>query len=144
MRKFLLSVLILLGCTLSVSAQTVTGTVTLTATASDITAAVGDTECGVASVQFFNGSTALGAPITSPTSGNDYVLSLNTRTMANGTYTITAKATDKAGVGTSAATLCDGSKPNVGTSAPLTMVVNNAAPDTNAPSVTVIVIVTVP
>lgn len=144
MRFKLLSLMILILClTGMVQAQTVSDTVTLKATVTDPTPA-GGTSCGIASVQFFNGTVPLGPAMTAPTSGNDYLLPLNTRTMSNGSYTITAKATDKAGVGTSGATLCDGSRPNVGTSNALTMVVNNAAPDTTAPNVTVIVIVTGP
>jgi hypothetical protein len=144
LKKFFAMLSLVLLLSVPIPAQTVSGTVTFTATAIDPVPVGGGTSCGVQSVQFFNGTTAMGPAITTPTSGNDYVFSLNTRTMANGSYTITAKATDKAGVGTSQATLCDGSKPNVGTSSPITLVVNNAAPDTTAPTVSIIVIVTVP
>ncbi len=114
-------------------AQTVKGIVTLTATASDVTEAVGDTECGIAFVQFYNGTTAIGPQITAPVSGDNYAFDWDTKSVPNGSYSITAKATDKAGADGS----CDGSAPNIGTSNVLTIVVGN--PDTTPPSVTITV-----
>lgn len=116
---------------------------TLTATATDVTAAVGDTECGIASVQFFVGTTPLGPALTTPTSGSNYTTQWNTTSVANGTYVLTAKATDKAGSGTSPATVCDGSKPNIGTSNALNVTVNNVPADAAAPTVTITITITV-
>lgn len=136
-RAILVCIAVICFCGL-IQAQSVSGTVTLNANASDVTAAPGDTECGIASVQFFIGTVALGAPITTPASGNNYVLQWNTTTTANGTYAVTAKATDKAGIGGAGpATICDGSKPNVGTSNALTVTVNNPPPDVGIPTISI-------
>lgn len=125
------------------SGQTVNGSVTLTATASDITSDTGDTECGVASVQFFNGGAGLSPIMTAPTAGNNYVFNWDTKSVPNGTYVITAVAKDKAGPGTTPANTCDSTKQNVATSNPITVVVDNKAPDGTAPSITITITVTV-
>ncbi len=65
------------------SGSIVSGTVTLSATASD--------NVGVTSVEFYQGTTLLGNDSTNP-----YSLSWNTAGVANGTYTLTAKAYDAA------------------------------------------------
>ena len=69
------------------SSASVSGTVTLTATASD--------NVKVAEVQFFvdNSTTPLGAADTS----SPYTASWNTTTATNGPHTLTAKARDAAG-----------------------------------------------
>lgn len=142
MKVFLL-VLLMLCLSVAANAQTVNGSMTLTATATDATATVGDTECGIASVQFFLGTTPLGPAITTPTSGNNYTTTWNTTQTANGTYVLTAKATDKAGSSTNPATVCDGSKPNIGTSNALSVTVNNVPPDVAAPNITISIIIVV-
>ena len=78
---------------------TVSGTVTLTATASD--------DVGVAGVQFLVNDTPLGAEDTS----SPYSLSVDTTPADNGTYTLTARARDAAG--------------NITTSAPVSVTVAN-------------------
>jgi hypothetical protein len=120
-------------------AQSISGTVTLTAMATDVTPAVGDTECGVGSVQFFIGTTPLSPVLTTPNSGTNYVFSWNTATTPNGNYVITAKALDKAGHGPTATptNFCDGSSPNVGLSNALNVTVNNVPPDTAVPTITI-------
>jgi hypothetical protein len=85
---------------------TLSGTVTLTATASD--------DVAVASVQFRVDSGNIGAPITTA----PYSYSLNTTTLADGTHVLTAVATDTSG--------------NTATSSGVTVAVNNASP---APSI---------
>jgi hypothetical protein len=70
---------------------TLTGTVTVSASASD--------NVGVTKVEFYAGSTRIGTDTTAP-----YSISWNTTTVANGTYSLTSKAYDAAGnVGVSAA-----------------------------------------
>lgn len=66
------------------SGATLSGTAAVSATASD--------NIGVTKVEFYAGSTLLGATNISP-----YSYSWNTSTMANGSYSITAKAYDAAG-----------------------------------------------
>lgn len=127
----------------SLNAQTISGNVTLSATATDVTATAGDTECGIKDIQFFNGASPLGSPITSPNSGTNYNLSLDTKTLPNGNYVITAKATDKAGSGTSPTTVCDGTKPNISTSNAINITVDNRLPDASAPSISITIIVVV-
>jgi phage replication-related protein YjqB (UPF0714/DUF867 family) len=86
-----------------------TGPTTISASASD--------NVGVASVRFLvNGAQVGATDTTSP-----YAVSWNTTAVANGSYTITAVATDAAG--------------NTKTSAPIGVTVNNA--DTTAPSVAI-------
>ena len=80
---------------------TVSGTVTITATASD--------NVGVTGVQFLVDNNALGTQDTT----SPYSTTFNTTTVANGTHTLTAQASDAAG--------------NIATSAPITITVNNAA-----------------
>jgi len=63
---------------------TLSGTTTLTATASD--------NVGVAKVEFFSGATLLNTDTTSP-----YSYSWDTTTVTNGTYSLTAEAFDAAG-----------------------------------------------
>jgi hypothetical protein len=88
---------------------TVKGTVTLTANAAD--------NVGVAGVQFFGDGMALGAEDTAA----PYSISIDTTTSSNGPHTLTAVARDAAG--------------NTTTSAPVTVTVNNTAPDTTPPTV---------
>ena len=90
---------------------TVSGTVTLTATASD--------NVGVAGVQFLVDNNALGAEDTT----SPYGVSWNTTTVANGAHTLTALARDAAG--------------NTATSAAVTVTVANAAADTTPPTATI-------
>jgi hypothetical protein len=92
------------------SGATVSGTITVSANASD--------SVGVASVQFDVDGSNLGAADTSA----PYSVSLNTTTLANGNHTLTAVATDKSS--------------NKGTSAGVSINVNNAA--ANKPTVSVI------
>ncbi len=91
---------------------TVSGTVTITAAASD--------NVGVAGVQFkVNGANAGTEDTSSP-----YAVTVNTATYANGAYTLAAAARDAAG--------------NTSTSTPVTVTVKNGTPpttDTNPPSV---------
>lgn len=90
---------------------TVSGSVTLGATASD-------TESGIAKVSFYRGGTTLIDTDTTGTPG--YAVVWDTTAVANGTYTLTAKATDGA------------TTPNTGTSAAITVTVAN---DLTAPVV---------
>src|SRR6202007_28073 len=90
------------------AAGTVTGTISVTANASD--------NVGVKGVQFLLNGANLGAEdLASP-----YSISWNTTTVANGTYTLTARARDAAG--------------NTTTSAGVIVTVNN---DTQAPTVNI-------
>ena len=89
--------------------ETVSGTVTLTATASD--------NVGVAGVQFLLNGANLGAEDTT----SPYGVAWNTTTATNGSYTLTARARDAAG--------------NITTSTARTVTVNNATADTTAPTV---------
>lgn len=91
--------------------QTVSGTITAAATASDDT--------GVAGVQFYID----GQPYGVEDASAPYSVSINTTAFANGSHTITARARDAAG--------------NVGNSAVVTFTVSNTTADTTAPSVTV-------
>jgi uncharacterized protein (TIGR03118 family) len=79
---------------------TVSGTVTVTATATD--------SAGIASVKLLAGTTVLATLTSSP-----YTTSWNTTGAANGSVTLTAQATDRTG--------------NTATSAPVTVTVNNVA-----------------
>ncbi|HTB48477.1 MAG TPA: fibronectin type III domain-containing protein [Verrucomicrobiae bacterium] len=79
---------------------TVSGTTSLTATASDDSGTV-------SKVEFYDGTTLLGTDTTSP-----YTFSWNTTTVANGSHSITAKAYDPSN--------------NIGTSSAVTVTVNNA------------------
>jgi uncharacterized protein (TIGR03118 family) len=86
---------------------TVSGSVTITATASD--------NVGVTAVQFFAGTTLIGTASTPP-----YSVSWDSTTSAAGSVPLTAQAQDAAG--------------NVGASAAVTVTVNNAAPPPPAQS----------
>ena len=90
---------------------TVSGTTTIAANASD--------NVGVAGVQFFVDGAAHGAEDTTA----PYSVSWNTTTASNGSHTLTARARDAAG--------------NATTSAPVTVTVSNAVPDTTPPSVNI-------
>jgi hypothetical protein len=92
------------------AAGTVSGTINVTATASD--------NIGVVGVQFLLNGVNLGTEDTA----SPYSVSWNTTTAANGTYTLTAKARDAAG--------------NSTTSAGVVVTVNNV-PDTQAPTVSI-------
>ncbi len=87
--------------------ETLTGTVTLTATASD--------DRAVARVAFFAGTTQVGTDNTAP-----YAFSYNTRSLPNGAKALTAKAYDAVG--------------NVGTSAPVNVTFAN---DLTAPTTSI-------
>lgn len=89
---------------------TVSGNVTITASASD--------NVGVSKVEFYENGVLLSATNVSP-----YSYSWNTISVANGSYTLTAKAFDSAG--------------NVGQSGNVTVTVNNPVLDTTAPTVSV-------
>lgn len=92
---------------------TVSGTASLTATASD--------NIGVSRVDFYNGATLLQSDTTAP-----YTYTLDTTAIPNGTYTLTAKAYDAAG--------------NNATSSAINITVNNVVappPDTTAPSTSI-------
>ncbi|MBU5638110.1 fibronectin type III domain-containing protein [Geomonas sp. Red69] len=86
--------------------STVSGTVALTASATD--------NVGVSKVEFYQSNTLIGTSSAAP-----YSFSWNTALVANGTYTITAKAYDAAG--------------NVGASQSATVTVSNVTSDTIAP-----------
>jgi hypothetical protein len=86
--------------TLDAVPANVSGTVTLTATATD--------DVGVTSVRFLAGTTEIGTDSTAP-----YSVQWNTTTSTNGQVSLTAEARDAAG--------------NAGTSAAVTTTVNNAA-----------------
>ena len=98
--------------TVSLAAPTnnvsVSGTVSLTASASD--------NVKVAGVRFYVDSTPLGAEDTK----SPYSASWNTTTVANGTHTLTARARDAAGnITTSTVTVTvDNTKPTVSLAAP--------------------------
>ncbi|MDQ5949950.1 MAG: hypothetical protein QG563_457, partial [Patescibacteria group bacterium] len=91
--------------------QTVSGTIAIDATATD--------NVGVTKVEFYRGTTLIDTDTTS----NPYQVPLNTTTLTNGTYSITAKAFDAAG--------------NTTTSAPVSIVVNNVVVDSTAPVVSI-------
>lgn len=95
------------------SGATLSGTVTLTASASD-------PESGVASVRFRRGSNV---NIGSLDTASPYSVSWNTAQVANGTYSLTVIATNNANLSA--------------TSTPITVTVSNAVsnPDTTAPTV---------
>ncbi|MCX2747028.1 Ig-like domain-containing protein [Arthrobacter sp. MI7-26] len=82
--------------------QTVSGTITVAANATDNVA--------VSSVQFLLDSQPLGSPVTA----SPYVTSWNTTTAINGAHTLSAKATDPSG--------------NIGTAPAITVTVQNPAP----------------
>ncbi len=90
--------------------STVSATTALTATASDAV--------GVTKVEFYRGTTKLGEDSSSP-----YAYSWDTKTVANGSYSLTTKAYDAAG--------------NVGTATAVTVTVNNTTADTVPPTVTI-------
>lgn len=81
---------------------TVSGAVTLRATATD--------NVGVTGVTFWSGSTRLGTAIRESSTG-DWIATVNSRSYPNGTYSVTARATDAAG--------------NTGVSAPRSMTLRN-------------------
>jgi hypothetical protein len=140
--KLLLALsLIILFC-LSAAAQSVSSTVTLTANAVDPIVA-GSGTCGVKDVQFFNGTTAISPAITTPTTGNNYTFAWDTKSVPNGNYVITAKASDKAGIATNNTNTCDSSKPNIGTSNAINVTVNNLPADTNSPTITITITIAV-
>src|SRR6058998_2120334 len=99
--------------TVSITAPTggsnVSGTTTVSATASD--------NVGVAGVQFRLDGAALGSEDTT----SPYSVSWNTTTVSNGSHSLTAVARDAAG--------------NQTTSAAIAVTVNNTSPDTTAPTV---------
>jgi len=90
---------------------TVSGTISLNAAASD--------NVGVAGVQFKVDGVNIGAEDTT----SPYSVSWDTRTVSNGSHSITAVARDAAG--------------NTRTSAAVSVTVNNTAPDTTAPTVSI-------
>ena len=94
--------------TVSSSETGSSGTITLSATASD--------NVGVTNVEFYVDGVMKGADNTSP-----YSMTLNSATLTNGSHGLVAKAYDAAG--------------NVGTSTTTTFSVSNGTPDTTAPTV---------
>lgn len=119
-------------------AQTsVSGAVTLTATASDVTPAIGDVECGVAYVQFRIDGQPIG-PLIFPNGSDSFTMTWDTTTATNGGHTLTATATDRGGSNTPPHTVCDGSTPNTGTSnSVLITVLNNPPMDVTPPTITI-------
>jgi glutamine amidotransferase PdxT len=91
--------------------QTVSGTVSIAASASD--------NVGVAGVQFLIDGAASGSELTTA----PYSLSWNTTTASNGSHSISAVARDAAG--------------NRSTSTAVSVTVSNATPDTTAPTVSI-------
>ncbi|HLL53506.1 MAG TPA: Ig-like domain-containing protein, partial [Myxococcaceae bacterium] len=89
---------------------TVTGSVTLSASASD--------NVGVSKVEFYVGSSLVGTATAAP-----YSVSWNSGSVANGSYAITSKAFDAAG--------------NTGTSAAVSVTVSNTTADTTAPTTSI-------
>ncbi len=79
-----------------------------------VSANAAETGGSIASIQFYDGTTAIGSPVTTPTSGTTYDTTWNTTSTANGSHSLTAKATDTTGVST--------------TSSPVSVTVNNIAP----------------
>jgi hypothetical protein len=94
--------------TVSASESGTSGTITLSATASD--------NVGVANVEFFIDGVSRGSDNTAP-----YSMSFNSTALGNGSHTLTARASDAAG--------------NATTSAPVNFSINNPVPDTTAPTV---------
>lgn len=92
------------------SGSTVSGTVTVTASASD--------NVGVSKVEFYRDGAVVAI-----SSGAPYSYSWDTTSVANGSYTLTAKAYDSAG--------------NAGVSQTSTVTVSNVIPDTIAPAVSI-------
>jgi hypothetical protein len=90
---------------------TVSGSITLSAAATD--------NVGVAKVEFYSGSTLLGAGTNS--SGSTWQYGWNSASVANGSYSLTAKAYDAAG--------------NSRTSSAVSVIVSNVIPDTTRPAV---------
>src|SRR5437660_7669411 len=74
---------------------TLTGTVTLTATAVD--------DQAVAGVQFDLSGQAIGAEVTTESPATKFTLQWDSHAVANGTYTLTARARDAAGHATTSA-----------------------------------------
>lgn len=91
--------------------QTVSGIIAVNATATD--------NVGVTKVEFYRGTTLIDTDTTS----SPYEVPLDTTTLANGTYSLTAKAFDAAG--------------NSATSAAVTITVNNIVLDTTDPVVSI-------
>ena len=88
---------------------TVAGTIAVSANATD--------NMGVTKVEFYRATTLIGTDTSSP-----YSISWNTTTTTNGNHSLTSKAFDAAN--------------NIGTSAPITVTVNNLF-DTSGPTLTV-------
>jgi len=118
--------------TISLSAQTIRGSAIFGATAVDITAVTGDVECGVSYVQFYVDGVAVGPQILPTPGSNTYLYAWDSRTVPDGPHTLTAKATDKAGLNGA----CDSTKPNTSTSAPIYITVSNAPSDVTPPTIT--------
>lgn len=93
-----------------VAGATVSGTVALTATATD--------DVGVTAIDFYLDGSAIGSA-----SGSQYTMNWNTSGVANGNHTLVAHAYDARG--------------NVGISAGVTITVSNSGADTQAPTVTI-------
>ncbi|WP_133500732.1 Ig-like domain-containing protein [Cognatilysobacter terrigena] len=94
--------------TVSASESGTSGTITLSATASD--------NVGVSKVEFYVDGALKGTDTSSP-----YSMTLNSTTLTNGSHTLVAKAYDAAG--------------NVGSSSSVAFSVSNASSDTTAPTV---------
>ncbi|WP_051906609.1 Ig-like domain-containing protein [Methylomarinum vadi] len=94
----------------SASVSGSSGNITFSATASD--------NVGVVKVSFYVDNSLKGSDQTAP-----YIMTLDSKTLANGSHTLIAKAYDAAA--------------NVGTSTPVTFTVNNATEDDEAPTIAV-------
>jgi PKD repeat protein len=94
--------------TVSASESGTSGTITLSASASD--------NVGVTKVEFYVDSVLEGTDTTSP-----YSMTLDSTTLSNASHSLTAKAYDAAG--------------NVGTSSAVSFTINNSTPDTTPPTV---------
>jgi hypothetical protein len=91
--------------------QTVSGTISVTATASD--------NVGVTKIEIY----VDGALVASNTNATSLTYSWNTTAVANGSHTLQSKAYDAAG--------------NIGSSATITVTVSNSAPDTTPPTTSI-------
>ncbi len=110
--------------TVTTPAGTVSGTVTLTANASD--------DVAVAGVQFLVDNAAIGGQDTT----SPYSTSWDTRAVANGTHTITARATDTSGNATLSTPVSVTVNNTTVVAPPALVQVNSATPQTNQSAVT--------
>ncbi len=130
-----LALMALLAAPLAAQTTTLKKTSTLSVSATDTTPAIGDTECGVASVQFYIGGQAIGplltAPTPDPTKADSFGFLWDTTTVPNGPYFLTARVLDKAGFNGA----CDSTKQNLTISDPINITVLNIPDDVTPPTV---------